>query len=184
MQSADGKWTLNRAFIPLESGYVDATASWDFSQPSSPWSLAVHADGLPFPVISYFFELPLKLDGMTEFDINAEGLAGDYSMFAHSLSGELNASLRDGTMVIEKPNSLIIQPFEIDDIQLTADRGRMTLSQSPLTGVGLNANIFAQLDLVSPKEGQFNLNVNQGCENIRYDMLNNHKEFQNCSDVN
>ncbi len=184
MLSTDGKWSLNRAFIPLENGYLDATASWDFAQTSSPWSLAVHADGLPFPVMSYFFELPLKLDGMTEFDINAEGLAGDYSMFAHSLSGELNASLRDGTMVIEKPNSLIIQPFEIDNIQLTADRGRMTLSQSPLTGVGLNANIFAQLDLVSPKEGQFNLNVNQGCENIRYDMLNNHKEFQKCSDVN
>lgn len=184
MQSADGKWKINRAFIPLENGYLDATASWDFSQPSSPWSLAVHADGLPFPVINYFFELPLKLDGITEFDINAEGLAGDYSMFAHSLSGELNASMRDGTMVIEKPDSLIIQPFEIDNIRLTADRGRMTLNQSPLTGVGLNANIFAQLDLVSPKNGQFNLNVNQGCENIRYDILNNSKQFQNCTDVN
>ncbi len=184
MQSTDGKWKLHRAFVPLENGYLDATASWDFSQSSSPWSLAAHADGLPFPVINYFFKLPIKLDGITEFDINAEGLAGDYSMFAHSLSGELNASMRDGTMVIEKPNSLIVQPFEINNILLIADRGRMTLNQVPLTGVGLDADIVAQLDLVSPKDGQFNLNVSQGCETIRYDMLNNLKEIQNCRELN
>ncbi len=184
MQSANGKWKLNRAFIPLENGYLDATADWDFSQPSSPWSLAAHADGLPFPVLNYFFKLPLKLDGITEFDVNAEGLAGDYSMFAHSLSGELNASMRDGTMVIEKPNTLIVQPFEIDNIQLTADRGRMSLKPSTLTGVGLNADIFAQLDLVTPKDGQFDLNINQGCEHIRYDMLNNKKVYQSCSELN
>ncbi len=87
-------------------------------------------------------------------------------------------------MVIEKPNALVVQPFEIDNLRLTADRGRMKLNQVPLSGVGLNADIFAQLDLVAPKDGQFDLNINQGCEHIRYDMLNNTKEYQSCSEIN
>ncbi len=181
MSSDKGKWQLERAFIPLEKGYLEANASWDFSQPSAPWSLTAHADGLPFPVINHFIKLPVKIDATTEFDINAEGLAGDYSMLAHSISGELNANLRDGVMSIQSPDSLVIQPFEVDNLKLMADRGRISLAKTALKGAGLEADIVAQLDLVSPQEGQFKINVAQGCEKVSYDLIGDKQDFQPCS---
>lgn len=184
MQSKDGKWQLNRAFIPFENGYLDAKASWDFTTPSQPWILTAHANGLPLTVLSNFIHLPMKVDAISDFDVNANGLSGDYPMFSRSLSGELNASLRDGTLVIERPGSMVVQPFELDNIKLKADRGRIKLPSTQLTGQGLQANLLAQLDLVSPQEGQLELNITQGCDHIRYDFLNNKKEIQSCVDVN
>ncbi|WP_165310017.1 AsmA family protein [Vibrio ziniensis] len=180
MRSEQGVWQLNKAFIPLEQGYLEANASWDFTKASSPWSLTAHADGLPFSVMNYFVQLPVKIDATTEFDVNAEGLAGDYSMLAHSISGELNGSMREGIMMIESPESLVVQPFEIENFNLIADRGRIHLAKTALKGSGLEADITAQLDLVSPQEGQFKLNVAQGCENVSYDLQNNKQEFQPC----
>lgn len=181
MRSDKGQWQLDRAFIPLEQGYLEANARWDFSQPSAPWSLTAHADGMPFPVINHFFKLPVKIDAIAEFDINAEGLAGDYSMLAHSISGELNANLRDGIMTMQSPNALVIQPFAVDNLKFTADRGRIRLTKTALSGTGLQADISAQLDLVSPQEGQFKMNVAQGCETISYDLLDDKQEIQPCS---
>ncbi len=182
MHSKEGQWQLDRAFIPLEKGYLDARASWDLSTPSSPWSITAHVDGLPFSVINHFIKLPLKIDALSEFDINAEGLAGDYSMLSHSLSGELNASLRDGTMVIEKPESMVIQPFEMDNAQFTADRGRIKLEPTPLEGLDLQALLAGQLDLVAAQEGQFELNIQQGCEHIRYDIIKTKQVYKSCTD--
>lgn len=182
MHSTDGKWQLERAFIPLENGYLDATANWDFTQPSSPWSLTAHADGVPVSFINYFYSLPLELDGITEFDIHATGMAGDYSMLAHSLSGELTASVREGTMAIRNNHSTSVQPFELDNIQMTADRGRLKLEQIPVKGEDLQADLVAQLDLVAPEDGRFELTINKGCEHISYDLLNNQKTDQSCGE--
>jgi len=182
MHSTDGQWQLERAFIPLEKGYIDATANWDFTQPSSPWSLTAHADGLPVPFINYFYSLPIELDGITEVDFHATGMAGDYSMLAHSLSGELNASVREGTMALEEHHPTTVQPFEVDHIKVTADRGRLNLNPTPIKSHGLQANLVAKLDLVDPKSGRFDLNITQGCEHIRYDLLNNQITDQSCEE--
>lgn len=182
MHSDNGKWQLDRAFIPLEKGYLEANATWDFTQPSAPWSLTAHADGLPFPVINHFVQLPVKIDAITEFDINAEGLAGDYSMLSHSITGELNGSMRDGIMVLKTPDSLVVQPFDVDNLKLTADRGRISLAKTPLKGLGLDADVVAQLDLVSPQEGQFRIDVSQSCKKVSYDLLRNTQQQQPCPD--
>jgi hypothetical protein len=182
MHSDNGKWQLDRAFIPLEKGYLEANANWDFTQPSAPWSLTAHADGLPFPVINHFVQLPVKIDAITEFDINAEGLAGDYSMLSHSITGELNGSMRDGIMVLKTPDSLVVQPFDVDNLKLTADRGRINLAKTPLKGLGLDADVVAQLDLVSPQEGQFRIDVSQGCKKVSYDLLRNTQQQLPCPD--
>lgn len=173
MQSSEGRWQLSRAFLPLENGYLDATATWDFSATSAPWNVSLHADGLPLTPLNQWLSLPLKIDALAEMDLNAEGLAGDYSMLAHSASGELTIQLRDGVLVMNHKDALIVQPFALDEATLRADRGRLSLMAPPLSGPGLDANLQGSLDLVDPGQGILTFSVRQACGIQSYDLLHN-----------
>lgn len=178
MHSENGQWSLDRAFLPLQQGYLDARAHWNFSAESAPWQISVHADGLALNELQHWIPLPFKLQAVADFDLNAEGLAGDYSMFAHSLSGELEAGLRAGIFSIQQPGQLVIQPFSADDIHLSADRGRLTLQAPPLSGPGLKARIQGSIDLVNPAPGTLILDLIHNCYQTRFDLLRNQQTRQ------
>ncbi|MGT0149774.1 hypothetical protein ACT691_10015 [Vibrio metschnikovii] len=55
--------------------------------------------------------LSLNVDALAEFTLTAQGLAGDYLMFSHSLTGQLNGYLRQGIFTYQHHDTLVVQPF-------------------------------------------------------------------------
>lgn len=182
MSSKEAHWQLERAFLPLENGYLDATANWAFDAASAPWNVNLHADGVPLTQLGQWLPLPLKVDALAEIDLAADGLAGDYPMLAHSLSGELNLNLRDGTLVMKNSDALVVQPFSLDGLRLNADRGRLSLHETPLSGPTLNARLHGDIDLVEPKQGMLELEVTQRCDTQHFDLLRNQQREEKGSD--
>ncbi|EOV1173555.1 AsmA family protein [Vibrio fluvialis] len=182
MSSKEAHWQLERAFLPLENGYVDATANWAFDAASAPWNVNLHADGVPLTQLGQWLPLPLKVDALAEIDLAADGLAGDYPMLAHSLSGELNLNLRDGTLVMKNSDALVVQPFSLDGLRLNADRGRLSLNAPPLSGPTLNARLHGDIDLVEPKQGMLELEVTRRCDTQHFDLLRNQQREEKGSD--
>lgn len=178
MSSKEGHWQLERAFLPLENGYVDATADWAFNTPSAPWRVNLHGDGVPLAPMNTWWPLPLKIDALAELDVTADGLAGDYPMLAHSLSGVLNLNLRDGVMVTQSADALVVQPFALDELTLSADRGRLSVDATPLSGPTLNAHVHGAIDLVEPKQGVLELKVKQRCTTQHFDLLRNQQRTE------
>ncbi|WP_417879587.1 AsmA family protein [Vibrio sp.] len=97
MRSEKGHFWLNKLFIPLENGLVKGSGEMAFSQTSQPWKLALEASGIPLRFFSRWFDLPLHLDGITDFTVKGEGLYGDQLIFNHSVTGQLNASVTRAT---------------------------------------------------------------------------------------
>ncbi|GLT13104.1 AsmA family protein [Vibrio algivorus] len=97
MRSEKGHFWLNKLFIPLENGLVKGSGEMAFSQKSQPWKLDVDASGIPLRFFSRWFDLPIHLDGITDFTVKGEGLYGDQLIFNHSVTGQLNASVTRAT---------------------------------------------------------------------------------------
>lgn len=108
MESQHGDWRLNRLFFPLQQGYIEASATMAFSKPSQPWQLEIGVDGLDIQPLVKPLKLPFELHGLAEFELTASGLAGDELMFAHSLTGQLQGSIRNAA--ITKPPQQHIAP--------------------------------------------------------------------------
>lgn len=97
MQSEKGHFWLNKLFIPLENGLVKGSGDMAFTQTSQPWKLDIDASGIPLRFFSRWFNLPLHLDGITDFTVKGEGLYGDQLIFNHSVTGKLDASVTRAT---------------------------------------------------------------------------------------
>ncbi|WP_254619742.1 AsmA family protein [Vibrio metschnikovii] len=178
VSSHNGLGHITRAFFPLEQGYLDATASWDATTASAPWQLQLHADGLPLQLFNHWVPLPLNVDALAEFTVTAQGLAGDYPMFSHSLTGQLNGYLRQGTFTYQHHDTLVVQPFESDAIQLTADRGRLQLPPITLSGPKLNAKLDGKMDLLTPDQAMLELHLWQDCTEHHFDLLRDQQATQ------
>ncbi|MDN3684061.1 AsmA family protein [Vibrio sinaloensis] len=61
-----GKLTLERAFLPLKTGYIEASGQWDRASASRPWTLSIHADGVPSDINSLQSALPFSTQGQIE----------------------------------------------------------------------------------------------------------------------
>ncbi|WP_105903645.1 AsmA family protein [Vibrio gangliei] len=97
MHSKEGHFWLDKLFIPLENGLVKGTADMAFNQTSQPWNVNLEASGIPLRFFSRWFDLPLHLDGITDFTVKGEGLYGDELIFNHSVTGKLDASVTRAT---------------------------------------------------------------------------------------
>lgn len=186
MQSQQGDWQIKRAFFPLTQGYIDLVGSWHFTQPSAPWSIELHTDSIPLTLLNTWNMLPFKLDAFADIDLQLHGLSGDYAMLSHSLDGEIQASLRSGLLSFQQQNTLTIQPFQLDNLHLQADRGRIVLPESTLLGPALSAKLSGELDLLAPQQGKFELTLEQKCQLIRFDLLRRQQHSQsvpNCSAI-
>ncbi|MCX9564840.1 AsmA family protein, partial [Vibrio cholerae] len=165
---------LTRAFLPLERGYIEAHAKWDLSSLSAPWQLSLDTDSLPVGPLQPWFNLPFGLEAFADISLTAQGMAGDRNMLAHSLDGELQLSLRQGLMSLRSDNTVITQPFELDALSVSADRGRITITPTPLKGVGMQAMLSGSTDLLTPEQGQWQLDIKQSwadqCLGLNWDF--------------
>ncbi|WP_033932972.1 AsmA family protein [Vibrio cholerae] len=184
MRSEQGVWQLTRAFLPLERGYVEAHAKWDLTSLSAPWQLSLDADSLPIDPLQSWFKLPFGLEALADISLTAQGIAGDRTMLAHSLDGQLQLNLRQGLLSLRSDNTLIIQPFELDDLAVSADRGRITITPTPLRGPNLNAQLGGSTDLLEPEQGQWQLTIQQAwadqCLGLSWDFQQAELVSQDC----
>ncbi|EKF9812109.1 AsmA family protein [Vibrio cholerae] len=184
MRSEQGVWQLTRAFLPLERGYVEAHAKWDLTSLSAPWQLSLDADSLPIGPLQSWFKLPFGLEALADISLTAQGIAGDSTMLAHSLDGQLQLNLRQGLLSLRSDNTLIIQPFELDDLAVSADRGRITITPTPLRGPNLNAQLGGSTDLLEPEQGQWQLTIQQAwadqCLGLSWDFQQAELVSQDC----
>ncbi|ENQ4670700.1 AsmA family protein [Vibrio cholerae] len=184
MRSEQGVWQLTRAFLPLERGYVEAHAKWDLTSLSAPWQLSLDADSLPIGPLQSWFKLPFGLEALADISLTAQGIAGDRTMLAHSLDGQLQLNLRQGLLSLRSDNTLIIQPFELDDLAVSADRGRITITPTPLRGPNLNAQLGGSTDLLEPEQGQWQLTIQQAwadqCLGLSWDFQQAELVRQDC----
>ena len=163
-----GKLVIQRAFIPLEQGYIEASGQVDRTLPSVPWQLTLHADGLPLK--HYFSQqtLPFEISGLAELDVQLSGLSGDYSMLAHSVSGRVLASLRQAEIIANSADGeqVFQQGFNIDNIQLNADRGRITIA-----GRNHQSQLAGQVDLTKPQYASLLVQSQQRCLELWSDVI-------------
>lgn len=168
MQAKQGQLNLSRAFLPLKSGYIEANGQWDRSQVSAPWNIVVHADGLPANLPWFAVQLPFSLQGVAEIELELSGLSGDYSMFAHSLTGHaqlqlhqtiLNAKSADGETTFE-------QNWPLEQISIAADRGRVQIvSKSEL------AELTGRVDMTKPEFATLLFSSQNGCQRLWSDIF-------------
>lgn len=161
MHSEQGTWQLTRAFLPLERGYIEAQATWDLTALSAPWQISVDTDSLPIGPLQSWLNLPVGLDALADISLTAQGMAGDSNMLSHSLNGNMQLSLREGLLSLRNKNTLITQPFELDKLTVTADRGRINIQPTKLKGPNLQANISGNTDLLTPHNSQTQLDIKQ-----------------------
>ncbi|WP_456296450.1 AsmA family protein [Vibrio sp. AK197] len=161
LSANQGRWQIDRLFVPLRQGYVDLVASGDLNAISQPWTLTATGDGLPLSLGQRYFSTPVELSGFAEFNATLRGLAGDDSMLAHSLSGDIAGSIREGQ--IQVPVTAETTParsqFEFSTINLHADRGRMTVRSEASEG----ASLLGELDLVNQQSSTLALTIDGEC---------------------
>lgn len=167
--ASNNKLTLDRAFIPLEQGYIEANGIWDRSTLSAPWQLTLHADGLPLEHYLLQQTLPFSLTGLAEVEVDVEGLSGDYSMLSHSLSGKITTYLHQTILEAKSVDGEqeYRHPLDLGAIEMIADRGRISIS-SPNS----QSQIAGEMDLTKPQFATLLFKSQQECAELWSDILN------------
>ncbi len=161
--SQQGDVRLERAFLPLPSGYIEANGKWDQTTLSAPWAFSLHGDGIPLEQAWIQSRLPFSLSGLAEIELDLSGLSGDYSMLAHSASGKVKAQIRQGMIDAKSADGEVsfMQPWPLEVIEVNADRGRIRIQSQAEKGA-----LVGQLDLTKPQFGTLILNINQACQQL------------------
>lgn len=179
MHSKLGKWSLDRLFIPLEKGYIDATATWDFKAISEPWQTEIHGDGLPLSLITNTLLLPFSIDGLSEFEVQLQGLAGDRSTLSHSLTGDIQANVREAILLIsDEQYQTTSHPFSLDDLTIRADRGRIHIEPAQLTMQDMQVSIVGNIDLLDTENAQINVDIQQKCRETRFELFHDTQQIR------
>ncbi|MDN3608568.1 AsmA family protein [Vibrio ostreicida] len=167
-QAENGNITLKRAFIPLASGYIEANGKWQRELLSEPWTLSVHADGLPLDNPNLQERLPFDVTGLAEIKLELSGLSGDYRMLAHSLSGSVNVDLHSTQIAYrdDETNAVFQQRWPLDNLLLSADRGRITINAH-----SDSAQLAGRIDLTKPQFGSLIFTTQQGCQRLWSDVI-------------
>ncbi len=105
-QSDNGLWQLTRLFAPLKQGYIEGYGQIDVSTTSQPWTLNLNADGIPLLLFHTYLPDVLAVEGFSDLNLELQGLAGDYNMLAYSLTGDVEANLRETTLRSQADKSL------------------------------------------------------------------------------
>lgn len=98
MESEQGQWQLSEATLPFADGLLNAKGTIDLNTAGRPWSLQWQGDSLPAALLAQWLQLPLPVKGKLDTQGQLKGLAANRLSLAHSLDGNLTASLREGTL--------------------------------------------------------------------------------------
>lgn len=162
-ESKEGKWQLNRLFIPFEQGYFNSTASLDFGAPSQPLALNAKAFSLPLALTQYFFDSDeIQLTGTADLDLDISALIADNLSLSQTLSGSLSSSFYNTeiqTLHSEQPQTLEVTP-----LKMTADRGVIELEPLEISGVGIEGSAGDSIDLHSQSMQTVTIRLAETCK--------------------
>ena len=165
LEANDGVLKLNRAFIPLEKGYIEANGQWNRQIVSEPWQLTLYADGIPLNHYNIERALPIRFTGLAELNLNLKGLSGDYLMLSNSLSGQADIELRQ--VAIDADNldgtSHYQHALDLDAISVLADRGRIDIAN--------HKQVAGHLDLTNSEFSSFIFHDKQPCFELWSDLI-------------
>ena len=160
--------SIERAFLPLARGYIEANGQWQRQELSAPWQLSLNIDGFPIDLPLLQAKLPFQVIGMAEADINLEGLSGDYPIFAHSLTGSANLRLHQAALRVQSDDKTTAYQREwpLNTIKIAIDRGRMQI-----TAKGEKAQLAGNIDLAKYQFGTLIFTSEAECKRLWSDIL-------------
>lgn len=172
-QSKDGVWSLDEAFVPLENGLLEATGTFDLNTVSQPWRFEISADGIPLEFFKHWYDFPVDIEGISEFQASASGLGGDELMLRHSLNAEVVGSVREAELIEEKSdgNGFTQQPLQISDFQLTSSRGLIEIKPVEIKGNPVQGLLEAKIDLLDLENSQLKLTMESECQKKEWNLL-------------
>ncbi|MGX9417938.1 AsmA family protein [Vibrio sp. WJH972] len=153
MNSNGQDWNMSRAFIPFTKGYLSAQGQWRFGQNGQPWNVVVETDSFPLQLFKNT-PLPLNVDGIIDMQLSANGLSGDETILRHTLTGELDLSLRDGTFKLKQKGKNDTHSFGIEHWHIQSHKGEVTTSKANVVGDRFNGVLEGEYDLSTEKENQ------------------------------
>jgi hypothetical protein len=162
-ESKQGKWQLNRLFVPFDQGYLTANAELDFAAPSQPLKVSANAFSLPVQLTQYLSNpTTLGFTGAADVELAMSALIADKHAFSQTVSGALNASFYNTTAVTEHSQT----PFSVDitPLKLTADRGRVELMPFKIASENLNGEAKQSIDLSSQPLEALSIEITESCE--------------------
>ncbi|MGF1762476.1 AsmA family protein [Aliivibrio kagoshimensis] len=180
MNSMGGEWIIERAVFPFAAGLLDITGNVDLHSDSQPWSLSAIGDGVPINVISQWIDPELSISGDAELNLSAKGLIANRTAFNYSLEGRLILvprnvlSSMDGQQLWQRQLKIHTDkeqgggPFALDSsaIEVSADRGRVTVSPVDVSGDDFILHLEGDYDLVSPQKSSLSYQFSQECQQI------------------
>ncbi|MFM2586440.1 AsmA family protein [Vibrio campbellii] len=177
-QSDDGLWQLTRLFAPLEQGYIEGLGQIDLSTTSQPWTLNLNADGIPLLLLHPYLPTALAVNGFSDLSLDLKGLAGDQNMLAYSLSGEVEANLRDTTLKSQADDSLKAVTFS--PLRLEAQRGEVKLEPVTISGKASSGKLSGEFDMANNPLSGVSYQLKESCGMIKGDVLSGEVETNEC----
>ncbi|MHA2706388.1 AsmA family protein [Vibrio owensii] len=177
-QSENGFWQLTRLFAPLEQGYIEGLGQIDLSTSSQPWALNLNADGIPLQLLHPYLPMALAVNGFSDLSLDLKGLAGDQNMLAYSLSGEVEANLRDTTLKSQADDSL--KAITFSPLRLEAQRGEVKLEPVTISGKAISGKLSGEFDMANNPLSGVSYQLKESCGMIKGDVLSSEVETNEC----
>ncbi|MEH0714025.1 AsmA family protein [Vibrio owensii] len=178
IQSDNGFWQLTRLFAPLEQGYIEGLGQIDLSTTSQPWALNLNADGIPLQLLHPYLPTALAANGFSDLSLDLKGLAGDQNMLAYSLSGEVEANLRDTTLKSQADESL--KAITFSPLRLEAQRGEVKLEPVTISGKAISGKLSGEFDMANNPLSGVSYQLKESCGMIKGDVLSGEVETNEC----
>ncbi|MEH0671356.1 AsmA family protein [Vibrio owensii] len=177
-QSDNGFWQLTRLFAPLEQGYIEGLGQIDLSTTSQPWALNLNADGIPLQLLHPYLPTALAVNGFSDLSLDLKGLAGDQNMLAYSLSGEVEANLRNTTLKSQADDSL--KAITFSPLRLEAQRGEVKLEPVTISGKAISGKLSGEFDMANNPLSGVSYQLKESCGMIKGDVLSGEVETNEC----
>lgn len=177
-QSENGFWQLTRLFAPLEQGYIEGLGQIDLSTTSQHWALNLNADGIPLQLLHPYLPTALAVNGFSDLSLDLKGLAGDQNMLAYSLSGEVEANLRDTTLKSQADDSL--KAITFSPLRLEAQRGEVKLETVTISGKAISGKLSGEFDMANNPLSGVSYQLKEACGMIKGDVLSGEVETNEC----
>ncbi len=181
-QSDNGLWQLTRLFAPLKQGYIEGYGQIDVSTTSQPWTLNLNADGIPLLLFHTYLPDVLAVEGFSDLNLELQGLAGDRNMLAYSLTGDVEANLRETTLRSQADKSL--NTITLSPIRLQAQRGEVVLQPVTIAGTAIKGKLSGAFDLANNPLSGIEYQLQKQCGLITGDLFSPEPATNKCIKLN
>ncbi|MCG9701245.1 AsmA family protein [Vibrio natriegens] len=177
-QSDNGLWQLTRLFAPLEQGYIEGYGQIDVSTTSQPWTLNINADGIPLRLFHSYLPKVLTVEGLSDLNLDLQGLAGDRNMLAYSLTGDIEANFRDTILLSQADQSL--KSITFSPVRLQARRGEVSIQPITISGSAMKGKITGAFDLANNPLSGLEYQLEEQCGVISGDIFSQEPTKNDC----